>query len=551
MAMDAMHGRGVRLRWLMAMVVLLAALPIFALHLLRLQNDSDAAVVRAYEAAADLAAGGAAAHERVTEQARQLLEVLAQIPALRSAALPECESILRTIKESRTWLTGIFVTGPDGKGLCGDTLASRKLDIGDRRYFQETKASGQYQVSDAVIGRISGAHIVVALLPISNEHGDFAGAMGVGISLGWINQVAAEASSKFGGLLIAYDRLGQLIAYQPSLFSGLALQALSSSAAVQAIVAEQATTFEAVDPDGVERLFSVSRLPDSKISVAIGLDRAKILSPIQRSFYRALLFLLLVTVVSIGVAFAVAEFGLMRGVRVLKSAAQRLKAGKMGLRVRLPAFVAAELHDLAATYNAMTAEFERLAYLDRLTGLPNRRYLERHVARRDGRSDEKPASRHAVLAIDIDGFKPVNDTHGHAVGDRALTVIARRIAATLDERGLLFRVGGDEFVAVVPLSKVQSREAARAIGEDIRQAMAQAIEVDGLTFPVACSIGIAIVPEDAATLAGALVVADAALYEAKRSGRNRVVEHAPPIQAVLPGGDIPGRSYGSSRMELG
>ena len=75
MAMDVMHGRGVRLRWLMVMVVLLAALPIFALHLVRLQSDSNAAVVRAYEAAADLAAGGAAAHERVTEQARQLLEV--------------------------------------------------------------------------------------------------------------------------------------------------------------------------------------------------------------------------------------------------------------------------------------------------------------------------------------------------------------------------------------------------------------------------------------------------------------------------------------------
>jgi len=551
MAMDAMHGRGVRLRWLMAMVVLLAALPIFALHLVRLQNDSDAAVIRAYEAAANLAAGGAATHERITEQARQLLEVLAQIPAVRSASLPECESILSTVRESRSWLTTIFVTDPDGKGICGDSLAVRSLSIGDRRYFQEVKASRQYKVSDVVIGRVSGAHVVVAILPVLNRNGELVAAVGVGINLGWINQVAAEASSKFGGLLIAYDRLGQLIAYQPSMFSGLALQALTQSAAVQAIVAEQATTFEAVDPDGVDRLFSVSHITGSNLSVAVGLDRAKILSPIQRSFHRALLFLLLVTAVSIGVALAAAEFGLMRGVRVLKSAALRLKAGKMGLRVKLPAFVAAELHDLAATYNAMTAEFERLAYLDRLTGLPNRRYLERHMARRDGRDGEAAAGRHALLAIDIDGFKPVNDTHGHAVGDRVLTVIARRIAATVDERGLLFRVGGDEFVAVVPLTKTQSRDAAREIGEDIRQAMEQAIEFDGLTFPVACSVGIALVPEDANSLAGALVIADAALYEAKRTGRNRVVEHAPPIQAALPAHDKLARQYGSSRMELG
>jgi diguanylate cyclase (GGDEF)-like protein len=551
MAMDMVHGRGVRLRWLMAMVVLLAALPIFALHLLRLQNESDAAVTRAYEAAAGLAASGAAAHERVTEQTRQLLDILAQLPAVRTASLPECENTLRAIRETRGWLTGIFVTGPNGQGLCGDTPAARALDLGDRRYFRAAQSSGKFRISDVVIGRLSGVPIVVALLPILNSRDEVVAAVGAGINLGWITQVAAEASSKFGGLLIAYDGAGQLVAYQPRSVSGIALELLESSPAIQSIVREKQTTFEATDPDGVERLFSVSHLNDSSLSVAIGLDRAQILRPIQRSFERALLFLLLVTAFSIGFALAASEFGLMRGVRILKAAALRLKAGRMGLRVKLPDFVAAELHDLAATYNSMTAEFERLAYLDRLTGLPNRRYLERHMSKRDGRKGEVPAARHAVLAIDIDGFKPVNDTHGHAVGDRVLALIARRIASTVDERGLLFRVGGDEFVAVVPLMKSQTREVARAIGEEVRQAMQQSIELDGLMFPVACSVGIALVPEDANSLAGALVIADSALYEAKRTGRNRVVEHAPPLVPVIAGEDERVRPFGPSHMELG
>jgi diguanylate cyclase (GGDEF)-like protein len=132
-----------------------------------------------------------------------------------------------------------------------------------------------------------------------------------------------------------------------------------------------------------------------------------------------------------------------------------------------------------------------------------------------------------------------------------LALIARRIAATVDERGLLFRVGGDEFVAVVPLTKSQSREDARAIGEDVRAAMQQAIEMDGLVFPVACSVGIALVPEDANTLAGALVVADSALYEAKRTGRNRVVERAPPLVPTVAGDDWRARQTGPSHMELG
>jgi diguanylate cyclase (GGDEF)-like protein len=274
------------------------------------------------------------------------------------------------------------------------------------------------------------------------------------------------------------------------------------------------------------RIFSVARMPDSSITVAVGLKRDEVLGIIEHNFITDLLFLLLTAAASIGAAFLVAEFGLLRGVRVLKAAALRLKAGKMGLRVSLPAFVAAELHDLAATYNAMTAEFERLAYLDRLTGLPNRRYMERHMAQRNERGAAR--GREAVLAIDIDGFKPVNDCHGHAIGDRVLAIIARRIAGALDERGLLFRVGGDEFVAIVPLGK-DGRETAGSIGEDIRFAMEQAIEVEEISFTVACSVGIALVPDDARTLAGALVVADAALYEAKRTGRNRVIDHAPSI----------------------
>ena len=263
------------------------------------------------------------------------------------------------------------------------------------------------------------------------------------------------------------------------------------------------------------------------------MTRGEVLGPIEHDFRIDVLLLLLVAAVSIVLALLVAEFGVMRGVRALKTAALRLKAGRMGLRVTLPSFVAAELHDLATTYNAMTAEFERLAYLDRLTGLPNRRYLERHLAIRSERDGRALPAHQAVLAIDIDGFKPVNDSHGHAVGDRVLAIIARRIASVVNERGLLFRVGGDEFVAVIPLLKSQDRQTARELAEEIRLAMEQAIELDGLFFPVACSVGIAMVPDDAETLSGALVVADAALYEAKRTGRNKVVDIAPPLAVEL------------------
>jgi diguanylate cyclase (GGDEF)-like protein len=372
------------------------------------------------------------------------------------------------------------------------------------------------------------------------------------MGLSWINAVAAQANAEFGGILIALDRTGHLVAYQPNPAPGWKLGEPNESALAAAIMGSDNPAFEADDPAGVTRIFGVARLPELGLTVAVGLDRRDVVGAIDRGFSFDLLFLLAVAAASGAGALLLAEFGILRGVRILKAAALRLKAGKMGLRVKLPPYVAAELHDLAATYNAMTAEFERLAYLDRLTGLPNRRYLERHLSRGEAAGHGPLPAAKAVIAIDLDGFKPVNDNHGHAVGDRVLTIIARRIASVVEDRGMLFRVGGDEFVALAPLRNARDRATARALAEEIRAAMEQAIEHEGLLFAVACSVGIALVPEDAETLSGALVIADAALYEAKRTGRNRVVDKAPPLapEAVGRFGGEAGER-GSRRAELG
>ena len=203
----------------------------------------------------------------------------------------------------------------------------------------------------------------------------------------------------------------------------------------------------------------------------------------------------------------------------------------MGTRVTLSPRVATELHELAASFNSMIAEFERLAYLDRLTGLPNRRFLERQMLTRGSERDKRGnLIPEALLVIDLDGFKPVNDIFGHAMGDKVLTAVARRIAAVASDRATVARLGGDEFVALIALpGAVDPRASARAFGDEIRCALHEPVEIDGNKFPVGASIGLALVPQDAETLAGALVIADAALYEAKRSGRNRVIDQAPSL----------------------
>jgi diguanylate cyclase (GGDEF)-like protein len=523
--------RYVRLRWLLVLTVLVAVTPVFALQLYRLQSASQAALADAQARAASLAHAAADDHAELIEKAERLLELLRSLPAVRYAT-SECSQILMGIQGINPWITTILVTDNNGLVRCHGRpgLVPENLTIGDRAHFRDAVSTRGFATSDVVVGRFVVKPLVPAALPAFDVRGNLESVISLGIDLQWVNQVAAQASAKFGGVLLAIDRRGGIIAEQPPIFPGGPGEDQHKNPLVRAILSAESPTFEATDPSGEQRIFGIARLSDSGVTIAVGLLRSEVLGAIDKRFWTDLLLLMLVATGSIGAAMLFAEFGVLRGVRALKTAAQRLKAGKIGLRVNLPSFVAGELHDLAATYNAMTAEFERLAYLDRLTGLPNRRYLERQIVDRiaGGRNRAQ-----AVLAIDLDGFKPVNDTHGHAIGDRVLTAVARRIVSVVDGRGILARVGGDEFVAIMPLKDGQERAQARAIAEEIRNALdADPVELDGLSFSLGCSVGVAIVPEDAKSLAGAIVVADAALYEAKRAGRNRVVDNAPPIIAI-------------------
>jgi len=525
----------VRLHWLFVLIVLIAVMPMFALYFSRLQANRAQALAEARAHAADLAADAASVQAGIAMKARHILELIAESPALRGS-IEQCEGFLNWVQyltlgqNGTAEVTGLFVMDPAGKGVCGTYPNVKSFDGSDRPHYREAVETKNFVTSEIIIGRLTKRLIIAALLPVMNAKGQIEFIIGLGADLDRLNEIAATARARYNGLLLVLDSNGRVIANLPRLANGEISRDFDEPAIIEKLLRTNASIVRTSDRGGVRRIFGVKQLPNGQI-VAVGLAREAVLAPVERAFRVDLLFLLLVAAASVMAALLVAEFGVLRGVRLLKAAALRLKAGKMGLRVKLPLFVAAELHDLSRTYNAMTAEFERLAYLDRLTGLPNRRYFERHLA---GRNDNDKHSRQAVLAIDLDGFKPVNDTHGHAVGDRVLVAVARRIAGVIAERGLLARVGGDEFVAVLPLPGGECREIARSLGEQIRAAMEISFEVDHVKFAMGCSIGIAVVPDDATSLAGALVAADGALYEAKRAGRNCVIDNAPPLAEGLP-----------------
>lgn len=161
----------------------------------------------------------------------------------------------------------------------------------------------------------------------------------------------------------------------------------------------------------------------------------------------------------------------------------------------------------AATHDPLTGVLNRSAFVER---------LEKVLLARPG------PTRHAVLFVDLDRFKPVNDQHGHVIGDGVLIVVARRIEAALREGDTVSRVGGDEFCI---LCADIDRRAAEAVADRILVAVAEPMVVDGVEVQVGASVGMAIGsgPEDSAT--GLVRRADAALYEVKETGRGRWHEH--------------------------
>ncbi len=184
-----------------------------------------------------------------------------------------------------------------------------------------------------------------------------------------------------------------------------------------------------------------------------------------------------------------------------------------------------EITLLAFSFLALyLAESSRLLHqetrLDSLTGLPNRRAMEEIAARQVRRSARSGAPL-ALLMMDLDAFKLLNDTWGHGVGDRALRTVGKvLLAATQDSTNTAARLGGEEFAMLLPDHTV---DAAGDVAEQLRSAIAGVVLLEGsrhLSFTV--SIGVAVWQPGEAQWSPMLHRADAALYRAKREGRNRV-----------------------------
>lgn len=276
--------------------------------------------------------------------------------------------------------------------------------------------------------------------------------------------------------------------------------------------------FEGTTSEGTPVLAAFSRSTLSNWSIAIGIPAQSIAAPAAKKLGWLTATILLLLGVSAALAHVIGR-GISNAVHGLIAPALALGNGK---ELTIPRLDLLEVNEVAVALrqaSSMLTQAQYQAAHDALTGLPNRGFFNDFVAKQSAHA-KLYRGNFSILYIDLDGFKPVNDIHGHIAGDRVLCEVGRRLRTGIRESDVAARLGGDEF-AVILLNA--SAEAARKIADELIAVLSVPYELDKGTARISASIGIAGSEDEAKMGVNILQLADTAMYLAKAAGKGRVI----------------------------
>ncbi|WP_155836942.1 putative bifunctional diguanylate cyclase/phosphodiesterase [Paraburkholderia mimosarum] len=390
-------------------------------------------------------------------------------------------------------LGAMFATDATGNlVLDSRSISPRKINVSGRDYFriqrQQTDA-GLYVSAPFVPYSADSEQPVIAMSRrLEDKDGQFSGIVAGTLRLSFFRQLFEDSILGRHDTITLLRTDGTVLMRQPFHESDIG-KSLASGHSFQPLVqSDHGTYVDIAVLDHVERLYTFRRVGSYPLIVVVGLATDDIFAGWRK---RA---------IAIGIASIVLD-----ALLILLS----LMFGTQ-LRKRL----------------AVERRLQRLAWFDSLTGLPNRAQLQRE-ALRILTDTSRNGSTLAVLFIDLDRFKRVNDTQGHAVGDEVLSEIARRLRKEIQPDDLIGRLGGDEFLAVVQDCDVLK---AKHVAARILHAVSQPILINSeqdTRITISASIGIALCPHDGEEPDTLLRNADLAMYQAKCAGRNQVRFYAP------------------------
>lgn len=421
---------------------------------------------------------------------------------------------------------GLIVVASDGKVLADyPALPGRRgSSLADNPDFH-IALDGQPHIGRPLLGPVSK----VPTLPMSAPLKDRAGkvrAVLLGVTAiaapGFLDRLQQERLGVAGGYLLISPRDKLFVAasdpnmtLKPTPPPGVNLlhdRAMNgfrgSDVTINASGIEELSSMVSIPSTG---WFVVARMPTSEAFATVGRVKSIV---IRHTF----------TAISVFLIFAILIIAwLLRPLHRAADQAERMTSGETPL---MPLAVVRddEVGHLTTAFNRLLAklansqaELERMAHHDTLTGLPNRSLLADRMQQALVRA-QRNGTRIAVLFLDLDGFKPINDSLGHKAGDQVLQEVTRRLSAVLRQADTLARVGGDEFVLLATDLEPGSEDGICTLADKCISAVAQPVQLQQATYTLGVSIGIALC-DGSCSADRLLLAADKAMYEAKQNGR--------------------------------
>jgi diguanylate cyclase (GGDEF)-like protein len=459
---------------------------------------------------------------RILEGTHQLLATLAKLPMDHGWDARACSVVMATASSDFEY-DHLVAVDRNGVRQCGSSAATRiGTPMQDRELFDRIVATEGFSVGSYGIGDVSGNEVIRVGYPVVDDAGTVVGAVYAGINVTWLNTAISQWQLGATASIDITDRNGIIIARHPD------------PRGVGQPIADNLKPFlSAADPGAAEvsRVGDVVRLygyvpvragPSDGLAVFVGRDQVPIVADINRSIWLNVGVVLIGLLLSGIFALIYVRRFLARPFQSLLTVVGRWRDGDWSVRTGGASGIP-EFDRLAAAFDGMAAEVSSrelkitwMARYDFLTGLTNRgvfiEALQHEIARahRDGTS-------FAVLYLDLDHFKDVNDTLGHPIGDLLLQSVAERLRASVRETDTVSRFGGDEFALIA--TDLREPADAATLADKVLTAISEPLSIQDTEVRSGASVGIAVYGMESADAETLLSHADMALYRAKSEGR--------------------------------
>jgi diguanylate cyclase (GGDEF)-like protein len=477
--------------------------------------------------------------KRITEQVGNVLDyihyqiaLVQDNPKFHSADPEVLRGELDDIVRTSALLDSGMVT--DGQGIVRevtpiDMTIMENVDLSYRDYLQKTLHEKNPTISDVLWGT-TGRPVVVISVPILDQQSRVERIVHLSLRLSdnrFLSTLFQKIELGSGGYVYLIDRNGRLLSHPDKTRIG---EDVTRNEVVQEIINHKRSGYQQVtNTRGVLMDASYAYIPEVGWGVVAQVPDEMIYEPLQ-SFRKHLWKLAAAVFLLLSGVTALYARQIIRPIRKLYIAVDQVAKGNYETDIRNVSS-SKEIEELTNRFNEMLytirdarEQIQYQAYHDPLTGLPNRILAADRLGQMLAHA-QRTRTKVAVLFLNLDRFKGINDSLGHSIGDRLLREVAERIAGCVTENDTVSRIGGDEFLLMIPdVTQVQD---VMSVVQEILQVLNVPFHLDQHELFLTASIGISFYPDDGEEIGQLITNADIAMHRAKKQGRNTSQLHTP------------------------